>query len=130
MIDAIGGVTADIVRLALDAAQLRHTAISNNIANANTPGYTRQKVNFEDQLVSASAALRTGSNAPGLSSLLGSISPVLAADTSTGADLQGGVELEREMAELAKNVVRYEALLKGLGKEMSILSIAINEGRK
>ncbi|MGN0242086.1 MAG: flagellar basal body rod protein FlgB, partial [Candidatus Weimeria sp.] len=35
---------------ALDASWLRETAISNNIANADTPGYKRKDVKFQDIL--------------------------------------------------------------------------------
>ena len=37
------------VRL-MDIAQLRQKVISNNLANANTPGYIRQDVTFKEQL--------------------------------------------------------------------------------
>jgi flagellar basal-body rod protein FlgB len=39
-----------MVRNALDAAMLRTRAISNNIANVNTPGYRRTEVSFENEL--------------------------------------------------------------------------------
>ena len=34
----------------LEAANLRHEVISNNIANVNTPNFKRSAVNFEDLL--------------------------------------------------------------------------------
>lgn len=34
----------------MDAAQLRHRVVASNIANANSPGYTRREVRFEDSL--------------------------------------------------------------------------------
>lgn len=40
----------EITSLALDGLAKRHKAISSNIANANSPGYKEVKVGFEDQL--------------------------------------------------------------------------------
>ncbi len=39
-----------VVSKSLDAAMLRAKVVSNNIANANTPGYRRVDVKFEDAL--------------------------------------------------------------------------------
>ena len=43
----------NVLDKAADASWLRNDAISNNIANADTPGYKRQDVNFETQLAKA-----------------------------------------------------------------------------
>ena len=40
----------NVLDKAADASWIRNEAISNNIANVNTPGYKRQDVNFEEQL--------------------------------------------------------------------------------
>ena len=45
---------------ALRATGARQTATAQNLANANTPGYRRVEVNFEDQL---QAAFASGSDA-------------------------------------------------------------------
>ena len=42
----------DVLNKAADPSALRHKAISNNIANVDTPGYKRQDVNFESILAS------------------------------------------------------------------------------
>ena len=43
----------NVLDKAADAAWLRNEVISNNIANADTPGYKRQDVDFEAQLSKA-----------------------------------------------------------------------------
>ena len=43
----------NVLDKAMDASWLRNDAISNNIANADTPGYKRQHLNFETQLAKA-----------------------------------------------------------------------------
>nr|WP_228513966.1 flagellar basal body protein [Frondihabitans sp. VKM Ac-2883] len=43
-------VTSRALESALDGLSMRQKAISNNIANINTPGYTAERVSFEDAL--------------------------------------------------------------------------------
>ena len=48
------GNTVDVLSNAMTGAGIEHDAISNNIANVNTPGYRRQSVSFREALASAS----------------------------------------------------------------------------
>ena len=48
------GNTVDTLRNAISGADLEHKAISENIANVNTPNYRRQTVPFKDALAAAS----------------------------------------------------------------------------
>ena len=41
----------NVLDKAADAAWLRNEAISNNLANVDTPNYKRQDVSFEDELI-------------------------------------------------------------------------------
>ena len=115
-----------LLSLALDAAGMRQQAIAQNIANANTPGYQRVSVSFESRL----AALRDGAGnmrPPSLASL-GDFRPVF---ESTAATEQGsGVALDQEMVQMSENTLHHQALLKALNKHLSLLSIAINEGKR
>ena len=43
-------VTSAALASALDGLAARQRAIANNIANVNTPGYTAERVSFEDAL--------------------------------------------------------------------------------
>jgi flagellar basal-body rod protein FlgB len=114
------GATGTMVRLALDAASVRHLAIASNIANANTPGYVPLRVEFEEHLA---AAVREG-RLPERG-----LAPTVIAERD-GADAVGAkVQLDVEAARLAQNVLHYQALLKGLRGKMEILQAAINEGR-
>lgn len=112
-------VTA-LVRLALDAASLRHQAIANNIANANSPGYVPLKVNFEEQLAFARGGWR---GVP--ASTAATVRPFIEADAGTTR-----VMLDMEMVKLAQNTVHYQSLLKALDKRGAILGAAVNEGRR
>lgn len=48
--DLISTRTIELATLGLDGLSARHKAIASNIANADTPGYKRIDVTFEDQL--------------------------------------------------------------------------------
>jgi flagellar basal-body rod protein FlgB len=115
-------VTVSLVRLALDAAQMRQQAIAHNIANANTPGFVPVRVDFEARLQGLRTALREGGSAA--QGLLQGAAPAMVADTARP------VALDLETAAMAENTVRYEALLKALGKQMAITATAIHQGKK
>jgi flagellar basal-body rod protein FlgB len=116
--------TSAIMRIALDGAALRHQAISANIANANLPGHRPLAVSFEAQLVQARERLLGGEP---LQSVLADTSPAVEAHDAAAS---GPVSLDMQVADMAQNVVHHQALLKGWNKRMSILSTAINDGRR
>ena len=115
-------VTSAVLRLALDGAAMRHQALASNIANAQTPGYAPLSVSFESELGRARERLAAGEDP---AAVLADAAP----DVTEG---EGGAEmaLDVQVAELAQNVVRYQALAKGWSKRMAILSSAINEGKR
>ncbi|WP_017760276.1 flagellar basal body rod protein FlgB [Pseudacidovorax intermedius] len=122
MNDGIEAVTRSALALALDAASMRQRAIATNIANANVVGYVPQQVSFEAQLT----GLKQGMEATGRldPAGLGQVRPFIepAADHS--------VKLDAEAAEMARNAVHYQALVKGLSRHFAILSMAAGDGRK
>ncbi len=48
--DLISSRATEITKLALDGLSTRHKVLSSNIANAQTPGFQKSEVVFEDQL--------------------------------------------------------------------------------
>jgi flagellar basal-body rod protein FlgB len=126
MFSGVEGVTMSLLNLALDTASLRQKAHANNIANANVSGYKPVQVNFESQLQDVRQTLHDG-GVVNLSALKGIVPqieeiPVLYQGSQ-------GIELDSEIAKLSENAVQYQALIKGLNKELSILSMAISEGK-
>lgn len=105
---------------ALDAYTLRHKAIATNLANITTPGYRAQNVTFEEQLAGALGAeglsgARTHTNhMPIGQNAVASVQPDVqqpsAASQGEGDAMASGVnnvDLDQEMAELAKNQIRF-----------------------
>ena len=123
MVSMIDNGTTALLSLALDAATMRQQAIAQNIANANTPGYQRVAVSFEQRL----SALRDGQ---------GGVTPPSLADLSNYRPVvsyvegAGTVALDQEMAALSQNSLHHHALLKAVGKHYALLSSAINEGKR
>lgn len=106
---------------ALDAYALRHKVIATNLANITSPGYQAKRVTFEEQL---SGALGT-TELPGVTTHqhhmpigrdpLVSVQPaVQQPDPSTNSQNDpmasglNNVDLDNEMAELAKNQIRFK----------------------
>lgn len=128
MISGISSATGEALVLALDAASLRHQAIANNIANANTPGYVPLRVNFEEQLSAFSRAAE-GSDAEMRSALRG-VKAFIEQDAAATGPGASNVMLDMEVVKLSQNVVHYQTLLRGLSKQISLISTAINDGRR
>ena len=98
----------------MDVFALREKIISTNIANIQTPGYQRLKVDFEEKLRSSVVNSISGGRthekhfAIGQSSQVDDIQARVKADPDK--DLKSGinnVSVEEEMVEMVKNQVRF-----------------------
>lgn len=135
MLDKIAGKTA-VLEKALDAAWMRNEVISNNIANVNTPGYKKSYVSFEDQLSSAVSEFSIGSLSKNPKFLpIGNDArnipaPAVIQESFTSVRQDGNnVDIDSEMADLAKNTIKYNALITQISKQFGNIRTAINEGR-
>ena len=132
------GPTESMLGSSLDAAALRQRAIAHNLANAETPGYRRFDVIFEELLAARQRALsrrqvplrRTHpSHLDGLPRA--PVHPVVVRDTTSFVRNDGNnVDLERELALLAKNGLFYQAALRTLGSRLGALRTVVSEGRR
>lgn len=104
----LSGATSDLVLRALDVAVVRHAVHSANIANASVEGYRPLRVEFDDQLAAARGALE----------------PQVVPEAEPQP-----VQLDREVALMMQNSLRYQALVGALGKNGAMLRLAIREGR-
>ncbi len=102
----------------LDAAGLRHKVIAQNLANVNTPGYTRMEVAFEKEL----AAHLDAGNAEAARHLRPQVLPAETAATRTDGN---NVTLEQEMMELNKNTLLYNAVVGLLTARLAMHRAAI-----
>lgn len=120
-------ITTAALSLGLEAASRRHQAIAANIANAGTEGYTPVRLAFESHLAEARQALRDkGSIDPfALAGVRMELEPVLDAEGQPAK-----VQVDMEMAEMARNAIQYQALTQGLSRHLSILAAAAADGKK
>lgn len=123
-----------VLTQALSASSLRHKVLSNNIANVNTPGFKRSDVVFEDKLAEAMGGgnrlALTVTNEKHLPGRSVGFAPSIVTDTMTSLRTDGNnVDIDAEMAGVAKNTLYYEAVAQQLGRYFTNLKSAIKEGR-
>lgn len=127
MITGADKVTKELLKIALDAAAMRHNTIANNLANVHSTDYVPLRVNFEEQLNGLRQAV---DNKTGLTQTdLRAIRPFVEAQTDLPAGSAASM-IDREMLKLSQNTLHYQALLKALAKRGAIMNIIVNEGRK
>ncbi|MCB0347568.1 MAG: flagellar basal body rod protein FlgB [Bdellovibrionales bacterium] len=129
--------TTTALEKSLDYMMERNTVTSANIANAETPNYKAKKVDFEDQL--AAALQRGGSqNMAATNALHFPLArPALEgleADIYDNPDIpvnndMNTVDVEKEMAVLNENSIRYKAATQLINKKMGAMKYVIGGGR-
>ncbi len=121
---------------ALDGTWLRNEAISNNIANVNTPGYKKITVEFEnmlkDQISSSSVSLKvTDDKHIGSSNSVDNFQPLVKVNRNTSARKDGNnVNIDVEMGDLAKNSIMYDGLIRQISRKFTGIKTIIQEGGK
>lgn len=110
---------------AMNGYAARHSAISQNIANVNTPGYKRKSVAFEDALGKAvDGTLSPCTDAP-CSTL--NFDPTTQTDSQTVGRADGNnVDIEREMVQLSENGLRFQTVASYMQSYFTTLKSVIN----
>ncbi|NQT34103.1 flagellar basal body rod protein FlgB [bacterium] len=101
-----------LLKLGLDTYSLRHRAIADNVANAETPGYQRKQVVFEEKLQKALEhrdLQRTHSRHMSIPRLdMSKLAPELKLDkTASDVNDVSNVDIDLEMADLAKTHLQF-----------------------
>lgn len=125
----------NLLEKSLDATALRQKVIANNIANADTPNFKRSEVKFEQ-------LLQNELNARGRSRLGGvrtherhiPIGPISVSQVQPSVMMDertivhnnlNNVDIEVEMAQLAKNQIAYNTLIQQVNHELKQIRTAI-----
>lgn len=127
MASPVAGITNDStfqsLKLSLQAAEMRHQAISSNIANINTPNYKRVDLapSFQAEFSRALDQLRVDS-APATTP-----TATLGEDpTSVVSRFDGNnVNFDREMVEMVKNQSQHEFAARMLSQKYGAIRMAI-----
>ena len=108
----------------------RHSLITANVANASTPGYRPQDLGFDAVLAQRTGAMRT-THARHLP--LGASDSyrfqVFEDSTVTPGQTGNTVSMDREMAKLSANSVRYRAVIEMLNRRLGLIKYAATDGR-
>ncbi|MBC7977238.1 MAG: flagellar biosynthesis protein FlgB [Myxococcales bacterium] len=107
---------------ALDAAALRQTVHATNVANVDTDGYRRLEVVYSAELQRLSA------EGPALD--VNEALAWAAPEPEVVESAQTTVRLDQEMAGMAENAVRYQALLGAIERTLGLLRSAARDGRE
>jgi flagellar basal-body rod protein FlgB len=111
-------ISALLITKALDGLAMRASAISQNISNANSPGYLPVRVSFEDQLRGAA-----GAGPDAVRAVQPQFVRVLA------EDVDAELRIDLEMASASETALRYSALVDVLSRQMQISRLAVRGGQ-
>ena len=135
-LNLLSDVTSQALVVSLQGTAARQAAIADNIANVDTPGFTRSDVEFEAALANAlrgaARARHFGAPAFGAPSAdLPAVSVRRVKDSAAPARADGNnVDVEREMTELARNALASRAGSEMLGARIRMLRAVIGQGRR
>ncbi|NLX77386.1 MAG: flagellar basal body rod protein FlgB [Clostridiaceae bacterium] len=114
------------IEKALDVAWKRNEVISENIANVDTPGYKRKDIQFEDYL---NSELKSGRIKSKLKLSGGGTIRVVTDNANYSYRLDGNnVDIEREMAVMAENTIRYYTLINRINGQFNKIRTIIRGG--
>ena len=123
-----------VLEQALSASSLRQKVISNNISNVNTPGFKKSEVVFEDLLQSAISSEKmpmkqtNARHLPLQQTGIPSAQIKVIGNTTNRID-GNNIDIDVEMANLAKNSIYYNAVVQQMSSYFSGIKSAIKEGR-
>lgn len=121
--------TIGLITNALDASALRQKAISNNIANVDTPKYRASRVAFEEilqkEMNSTFTGKRTDERHFAIGAQGGIPSAKLKQENNIFQNSGNGVDIDYEMSQLSQNTIWYQSLTYGINEEFNLIKTAI-----
>jgi flagellar basal-body rod protein FlgB len=121
---------------AMDLSTRRHALISGNLANVDTPGYKAVDIDFEQELQSAMGqgglcmeVTNTRHQSTNLDIEGRAVSAPKEVEGLTLRNDLNNVSIDREMAEMATNTLKFSAVAQLISVKFRWLKSAIMEGR-
>ncbi|HUY22371.1 MAG TPA: flagellar basal body protein [Acidimicrobiales bacterium] len=99
------------LQFAVDGVAQQQQATANNLANADTPGYTAQDVSFE-------ASLQQAIDAPGG----GTASVIVSADPATAASDGNNVDTGKQLVNGQEETLQYQTMVDMLNAQFRLIS--------
>jgi flagellar basal-body rod protein FlgB len=128
----------NLLEKSLNASWARNEVISQNLANVDTPNYKRKDVSFEQYLNESlegkklEGKITDERHIPINSKNIDKIEPELTQeDSDVSMRIDGNnVDIDSEMAYLAKNTIQYNTLIQMVNSNFSRIKSVIAEGRR
>ena len=111
----------DLLGRLIDATEVRHRVISNNLANVNTPNYQRMDIDFEQQLAKE---MSKSADPGGNSSIHARPEMILTPGLKARAD-GNNVDIDREIGQLNKNAMMQQTYVQLLSSYLEQMKLAI-----
>ena len=128
----IFGGTISLLERGLSFSALKGKAISQNIANVDTPNYKAKNVDFKEVLANAQSssleAYRTDSRHIAFDSAKSHLGVLNSSNLRYRQD-GNGVDMDKEQADLAANQIYYNALVDRVNGKFNTLQNVIKGGR-
>lgn len=124
--DWLDSISTTLIGKDLDGLWARQQAISDNIANFETPGYKAKTVTFEDQLREQIAA--GGTSTEVMQGIEGARPAMSVNEGETFRADGNGVDLDQQNLELARTQLNYYYSLQEMSDAFSRLKTAIGTG--
>ena len=118
----------NILDKAADASWTRETLIANNIANADTPGYKRQDIDFQTALRNEISRFEFTSLDHKIQNVdLSNLNPDIYTDSANYSYRLDGnnVDIDTEQVELASEQIKYQALTTSITSEFTRLQTVL-----
>lgn len=113
---------------ALDRTSLQQKTTAQNIANVDTPGYKAKHVVFKDEFDRQMQAYRTNPKHLQFSTSARGGYSISAKNDTVIHNNENNVDMDRQMTNLAKQQIQYQALVQRLNTEFSHLKTVLRGG--
>jgi flagellar basal-body rod protein FlgB len=117
------------LEMALDGSALKQKTISNNLANVDTPGYKAKETVFKQEFERSLNAYRTNQRHLSFSTDRPSSFYVKEQGGTTMNHNGNNVDVDKEMAELAKNQLYYQTLVQRINGKFNSIKMVVKGGR-
>ncbi|MBR2402855.1 MAG: flagellar basal body rod protein FlgB [Lachnospiraceae bacterium] len=122
----------NVLDKAADASWLRETAITNNLANIDTPGYKRLDVDFQSVLEKELGMSKYTSLDKKVRDLNRDLSGLTVSTYTDSSNFsyrldRNNVDVDTENVELASEQIRYEALTSSINSQFNCMKAAMGK---
>lgn len=125
--------TISMLEKAMDGGVLRHSILTDNLANVNTPGFKRSDVSFRstlDGVMKSTLKLKTTRSKHFDAREVKSEPTVVRFPETSLRNDGNNVDIDMELAALAENTLYMNSLTQFLSSQLGLLRQSITEGRR